>query len=464
MSQERRTSSRSSLAQAIGRWASRTSFTKKWLVLGTLIGFIAGLGAVLFYAALQFATHLFLVDLGHYVVPTPTGEGGAAGSTHFPFAWRIPLIVGLGALGSAFLVFRFAPDAEGHGTDAAIHAIHHAPKSIPIKTVVVKILASALTIGSGGSGGREGPTGQISAGFASWFARFVGLSEEDASIAVSVGVGAGIGSIFSAPLGGALLAVELPFSDDFDPSSLLPGLVASGVGFAIFGGVYGYHPLFGVVAHSSFISGGALVGFALLGIVCALIGAAYQWLFYATIRTTKRIPLPRWVKPVIGGVLVGLIGLAVPQVLGTGYGFIQKSFLNSAAGLPLWILVVVPFLRIIATSLSIGTGGSGGIFGPGMVIGAFAGAAFYHLLHPVFGFLGPYAAPYVVVAMMACFGSVARAPIAVAIMVAEMTGSVGVFFPAVIAVGIASFIIRSMGLTIYESQIPHRTTLAPPVE
>ena len=164
------------------RWLGGASYLQKWLVLGVLIGAMAGVGAIVFYEALLGATHLFLGVLAGYHVPTPVGEGGHAASASFSRPWALPLVVGLGALLGAILVFRFAPDAEGHGTDAAISAVHHNPRGIRFRTVIVKIVASALTIGSGGSGGREGPTGQISAGFASLLARELDLSPADARI------------------------------------------------------------------------------------------------------------------------------------------------------------------------------------------------------------------------------------------------------------------------------------------
>ena len=177
--------------------------------------------------------------------PTPVGEGGHAASASFARPWALPLVVGLGALLGALLVFRFAPEAEGHGTDAAISAVHHNPRGIRFRAVIVKIVASALTIGSGGSGGREGPTGQISAGFASLLARELDLSPADARIAVATGIGSGIGAIFGAPLGGAVLATEILYRDDFDAEALLPSFIASIVGYVIFGAADGFTPLFG---------------------------------------------------------------------------------------------------------------------------------------------------------------------------------------------------------------------------
>jgi H+/Cl- antiporter ClcA len=208
-------------------------------VLGVTIGVIAGLGAVVFYEALRGATRLFLDLAASYRPPDPAAEGGFVGTGHFHHWWLIPLIVGVGGLISGALVFRLAPEAEGHGTDAAIDAVHRNPRMIRARAVVVKIVASAVTIGSGGSGGREGPTAQISAGFGSLLARTLDLSPEDGRVAVSVGIGSGIGAIFGAPLGGAVLAADIVYRDDFEVEALAPGFIASVAGYTVFGLIEG---------------------------------------------------------------------------------------------------------------------------------------------------------------------------------------------------------------------------------
>ncbi len=438
------------------QWLAGASYLQKWLVLGFLIGTMAGVGAVVFYEALLACTHFFLGTLAGYHVPTPIGEGGHGASASFTRPWALPLVVGLGALLGAILVFRFAPEAEGHGTDAAISAVHHNPRGIRFRAVIVKIVASALTIGSGGSGGREGPTGQISAGFASLLARELDLSPADARIAVVTGIGSGIGAIFGAPLGGAVLATEILYRDDFDAEALLPSFVASLVGYIIFGTVVGFTPLFGFAGSYHFSDPTHLLWFALIGVLGGLIGLLYAKSFYGISDLFGRVTLPRWVKPAIGGVIVGLIALAIPEVLGTGYGWIQQGLGHQLLTLPLWIVLVLPFARILATGLSIGSGGSGGIFGPGMVIGAFIGASVWRLFEPIVPSMGHNPAPYVIVGMMCCFGGISRAPLAVMLMVAEMTGSLSILGPAMIAVGLAWFIVRRSDDTIYRSQLRTR--------
>jgi H+/Cl- antiporter ClcA/CBS-domain-containing membrane protein len=425
-------------------------------VLGTVVGIVAGLGAVVFYDALRLATYVFLHVFAGYNVPQPISEGGRVASAHFARPWAIPLVACGGALLGAILVFSIAPEAEGHGTDAAIAAVHHNPRGVRLRAVAVKIVASALTIGSGGSGGREGPTGQISAGFGSLLARTFDLSPEDARITVASGIGSGIGAIFGAPLGGAVLATEVLYRDDFEVDALLPAFIASIVGYAVWGSFEGFNPLFGYVGNYQLSSAVPLLWFGVIGILGGLVGLLYAKGFYGMVDAFARLPLPRWVRPAVGGLLVGCIALAIPEVLGTGYGWIQQSLGTHLLQIPLWIVLILPFARILSTGLSIGSGGSGGIFGPGMVIGAFVGAAVWRLLEPVVPSLGHDPAPYVIVGMMACFGSISRAPLAIMLMVAEMTGTLSLIIPAMVAVGLATLIVRRSDDTIYRSQLKNR--------
>jgi chloride channel protein, CIC family len=315
-------------------------------------------------------------------------------------------------------------------------------------------VASALTIGSGGSGGRDGPTGQISAGFGSLLARVLDLEPADGRIAVATGIGA----IFGAPLGGAVLASEILYRDDFDSAALLPSFIASVVSFVVFGAAEGFTPIFGYVRTYRFTDPAQLLWFALIGVLAGLIGLLYAKGFYGLSGLFKRLPLPRWASPALGGLMVGAIAIAIPQVIGIGYGWVQQCLShNGLESIPLWIVLIVPFVRIIATGLSIGSGGSGGVFGPGIVIGAFLGAAVWRVFDPLFPSMGHDPAPYVIVGMMSCIGAIARTPLAVMLMVAEMTGNVSVLTPATIAVGISWLIVRHADDTVYRSQLKSRS-------
>ena len=259
---------------------------------------------------------------------------GLAGSASFARPWLVPLIVGAGALLGGLLVFGVAPEAEGHGTDAAISAVHHNPRGLRFRAVVVKIVASALTIGSGGSGGREGPTAQISAGFGSLLSRVLDLEPADSRVVVATGIGSGIGAIFGAPLGGAVLAAEILYRDDFDPTALLPCFIASAVSSLVFGAIEGFSPLFGYVGGYRFSDSSQLGWFALIGILGGLVGLLYAKGFYGMVGLFKRSPLPG--GPVRRSVAFwsASSALVVPEVLGTGYGWVQKGLGPRAADDP----------------------------------------------------------------------------------------------------------------------------------
>ncbi|HME46869.1 chloride channel protein [Mycobacterium sp.] len=441
--------------QWMSAFINRSGYLRKWLILGIAIGIIAGFGAVAFYLALDYAGKFLLGYLGGYDIPKPKGDGGDPGSPGFVRPWAIPLVVFGGALVSALLVAKFAPEAEGHGTDSAIEAVHTDPRAIRVRAVIVKMVASAITIGSGGSGGREGPAAQISAGFGSLLTRQLNLSDEDGRVAVSLGIGSGIGAIFGAPLGGAVLAASIVYREDFDYKALIPGFITSATANAVFGAILGFDPLFGFVAADfRFHHPLQLLWFLVIGVVAAAVGYLYARTFYGVVALTKWLPGGMVIKPALGGLAVGLIALVIPQVLASGYGWAQHAAArDTLLAIPLWIVLILPFAKIVATSLSIGTGGSGGIFGPGIVIGAFTGAAIWRLAESV-GAPGLPANPgvFVVAGMMACFGSVAHAPLAVMIMVAEMTGSFSVIPCAMAAVGIAYLLISRTDVSIYGAQ------------
>lgn len=428
----------------------------KWLLIGTLIGLVAGVGAIAFYAAIHFSTDLFLGRLVGYLPPDPAGEG--SGTTVMPFwssarPWLLPLITAAGGLVAGIIVFNLAPEAEGHGTDAAIGAFHQG-KSIRARIPLIKLVASAITIGTGGSAGREGPAAQISAGFGSILANVLRLDVQDRRIALATGIGAGIGAIFRAPLGGAILAAEILYKNDLEVEAIIPALIASIIGYSVFGAWSGWNPIFATNSSLAFTSPPQLLYYVVLGVLCGVVGLLYARGFYGITHIFHRLRLPNWLKPGIGGLLVGLIGLVLPQALGMGYGWVQVSMGQGLLGIPLWVILVLPFAKILTTGLSIGSGGSGGIFGPGMVIGGMLGATVWRLCYHVLPGVPPTPAPFVIVGMMALFGSIAHAPLAVMLMVAEMTGNLSMLAPAMIAVGIASILVGKT--TIYTSQVDTR--------
>jgi CIC family chloride channel protein len=377
---------------------------------------------VLFARAIHLATEVLLGGIAGYVPPGPVGEGEPIARA-MTRPWLLPVVTTLGGLVSGIIVFSLAPEAEGHGTDAAIQAIHHDAGRLRGRVAPVKLIASAITIGSGGSAGREGPAAQISATFGSLLATWLELNAQDRRVAVAAGMGAGIGAIFRAPLGGAVMAAEILYLYDLEVEALIPALIASIVSYSVFGAFEGWEPIFGAQPGLGFQHPVTLIYYAVLGVVCGLVGLLYARSFYAIEAIFHRLRIPRWIKPALGGLLVGLVGLVVTGAIHTGYGWVQMAMSPKLLAMPLWLVLLLPFAKILATSFSIGSGGSGGIFGPGMVIGAFVGAAVWRVGHEMLPAVPDNPAPFVIVGMIALFGGIAHAPLAMMLMVGEMTGN-----------------------------------------
>ena len=260
-------------------------------------------------------------------------------------------------------------------------AFHNKDGYIRRRVPLIKLIASAITIGSGGSAGREGPVALIGAGFGSTIADIFKLDARDRRIALAVGIGAGIGSIFKAPLGGALISAEILYRRDFEFETLLPSFIASIVGYSVYASWSGWAPVFSINTAFTFSHPGQLLGFAILGVVCGLFGILYGRTFYWIRDFFRALKLPNYIKPAIGGLIVGVIGVFLPQILGMGYGWVQFAINGNTAILPLGIMIAVLFGKILATSLSVGSGGSGGVFAPGLVIGGMVGGVTWTLLH-----------------------------------------------------------------------------------
>jgi len=433
-------------------------YLEKWLIMGVILGIVAGLSSLTFYFAIRGVEYFLLESVIGLTVPRPLGEGGSLiFQFHATRYYLIPFVVAAGGAISGLLVYSLAPEAEGHGTDAAISAYHYREGKVRWRVIPIKLIASAFTIGSGGSAGREGPTAQLSAGIGSMIADLMGLTPEDRRRAVAVGIGAGIGTIFKTPIGGAILAAEILYKRDLEPDVIFPALVASAVGYSIFGSIEGFTPIFGNYTGS--FDPIRLPLYAILGLIAGLMGLFYIKTFYGVHDTFKRVRLSPYLKPVIGGLLTGTIALLAPEVMATGYGWINlleyEKFTEFYSLLPvLYLLVLLPFIKVLATSLTIGSGGSGGVFAPGMFIGAFVGGDVGLLFHFLFPQLVPSIAPFVIIGMVSMFGGAAKAPLSVLIMVTEMTGSLQLLPGAMIAVAISYLVTGNQ--SIYRSQVPTR--------
>ncbi|MBU2559831.1 chloride channel protein, partial [archaeon] len=318
------------------------------------------------------------------------------------------------------------------------------------------------TISTGGSAGREGPIAHICAGFGSFIGSVFKLNARDRRIAVTVGIGAGVGSIFKAPLGGALLSTEILYMRDFEKEALIPSVIASIVGYSIFSYYEGFKPIFYAAQYTWSIQQIPL--FMTLGLVCAGAGSLYIFAFYKTRNFFKKLEIPNHFKPAAGAAIVGILAVVliilVPEEngaaglggLGMGYGFIQLAMYNE---LPIKIMFILIFAKIAMTSFTIGSGGSGGVFAPGLVIGAMVGGTTGAIFNLMFPAIVPVEAipVFVIIGMMALFGGVARAPVAVIVMVSEMTGDFTLLLPSMVAIVGSVILVKN---TIYREQVPTR--------
>ena len=220
------------------------NYLLKWLLFGAIIGVGAGLVAIAFHRAIELVTTWTLGDLAGFKPPQPLGEGQDIIST-ITHRWAIPLITALGGLLAGFVVYKLAPEAEGHGTDTAIDAYHNKKGNIRWRIPYAEFIASTITIGTGGSAGPEGPASQMGAGFGSFIAQIAHLSVEDRRIAVAAGMGAGIAAIFKAPLGGGILAAEILYLQGMESEVLIPAFISSMIAYVVYASVQGFMPIFG---------------------------------------------------------------------------------------------------------------------------------------------------------------------------------------------------------------------------
>ena len=333
-----------------------------------------------------------------------------------------------------------------------IEAFHRRGGYIRKRVPLVKILASAITIGSGGSAGKEGPIAQIGAGFGSFLATVLKLKPRDRRILVLAGAAGGIGAIFHAPLGAALFAPEVLYREtEFEFEAILPCIVSSIVASSIFDQYFGRSALFfpGPVDFAPV----ELLPYAIFGVVCALVGYLYVKLFYdvARDRFFRRVQIPKVLKPALGGLMLGVIAFLLPQVMDGGYGWVQAAL----EGKIFWgTMLLLALMKIVATSCTISSGGSGGVFGPSVFMGAMLGGAF--------GFLGHQLAPgwvihpnaFVLVGIGGFFAGVAKVPVASIIMACEMCASYTLLVPLMLVSTISYLLLGRVSL--YEKQVVTR--------
>ena len=428
-----------------------TESSGRLVVYSPLVGIVAGLGAVAFFYLLMTVQEFALGGIEGYYPP-------AAGSeviSHEPQAptrwWAVLLVPAVGGLLCGMLVYGFAPEAEGHGTDALVRAFHRMRGRIRGRVPFVKTAASIITIGSGGSAGREGPIAQIGAGFGSYLGAVVGLGERDRRLLMLAGAAGGIGAIFRAPLGGALFVSEVLYSSTaLETAAVIPCFISSITAYTVFSIIFGTGLAFKTPAGLQFTSAMELPFYLVFAVLCALVGYLYVLVFYGLRnRLFRRLPVPNFVKPAIGGLMLGSLAVWFPQLMSGGYGWIQMAIDGRMA---LGLMVVLCLGKILATSFTISSGGSGGVFAPSLFIGAMLGGAFGLACQQLFPEIITRPEAFVLVGMGGFFAGVARVPLTAMLMVCEMSGNYGLLIPLML-VSIINVALLSSRWTLYEEQV-----------
>jgi chloride channel protein, CIC family len=411
------------------------------VTLALTVGLGAGLGAILFrYLILWFT----LAFTGH-------AEYGSQGTLENPWVpwlgrWFVIAAPVAGGLLYGPLVWWGAREARGHGVPEVMRAVAEFGGRIRPRVAAVKSLASALCIGSGGSVGREGPIVQIGSAIGSTIGQALHVSESRLRLLVACGAAGGISATFNAPIAGAMFALELILRD-FEADSFGAVVVASVSSDAIGRAAFGSHA-FLTLPHFELTSNWEYLSYMGLGLLAAAAGVGFFRALYRTEDLVDRFWRgPEWLRPGAGGALLGLLLVALPEMYGVGYPALERAVGGAYAG---WFLLLLLLGKVMATSLTIAIGGSGGVFAPSLFIGAMLGTSYGQLVTHLFPGVDGSAGAYGLVGMGAVFAAAARAPITSALIIFELTGEYRIILPLLLAIAVstsvANFVTRD---TIY---------------
>ncbi len=432
-------------------------------IYAVLIGAFAGLFALLFSYCLGRAEHLILAETAGLALMVPAGE------FHFPkehanpgLPWLILILPAAGGLLCGLVTHYFGSDARGSGTDDLIKAFHRREGLLKKRLPIIKTIASILTLGTGGSGGKEGPTGMIGAGIGSWLAHALEAGARARRTLLLVGTAAGLGAIFRAPLGGAITAVEVLYREDIESDSLIPCIISSVTGHLVYTSIAGSGSVFHI-KDVQFENYSELLIYFVLALFCFSIGGLFAFVFKQSTAFFERLKIHPVLKPALGGIGVGLIGFYVPEVIGTGDGFLQNTLLGHAptglfgnqdvAGIA-GSFLAIGLLKIVTTTLTVSSGGSAGVFGPSLFIGGMLGGCVGTIAAALFPEWNISVVSFVLVGMGSFFSGIAHAPIAGMIMVCDLVGSYKLLPPLMI-VSILAILFSRHG-SIYASQVKNR--------
>jgi CIC family chloride channel protein len=423
-------------SRALRYW--RSPAATGMVLLAIAVGLASGYGAAAFHWLTIGARHLFF-DLLRPALD-PLGPLG------------LVLLPALGGLLVGPLVAFVAREARGHGVPEIILAVAHQGGRIRPRVALVKGLAAALSIGSGGSAGQHGPAVQIGSGLGSMLGQVLRLPAERMSMLAACGAAGGIAATFNAPIGGVLFALEVILRN-FTTRSFGIVVISSVSAVVISHAYLGDRPAFHVPTYS-LVSAWEFPLYAVLGAAAAITAHCFTWILYTTGDLFDALPTPDWVKPAIGGLAVGAIGLWLPEVFGVGYEFTESVLLGQVG---IRLLLALLLFKLVATSFTLGSGGSGGVFAPALFLGAMLGGAFGQIAHAAQPNLTAAAGAYALVGMGAVFAGAARAPMTAIIILFEMTRDYRIIGPLMLATIVSTLLSEALNRnSIYTLKLARR--------
>ncbi len=402
------------------------------VLVATAVGLAGALGAVVFRFMIRFVQAVAFE--GTDGIASLIEEGVLAEATdplevasQLSWGWRLA-IPAAGGLIVGPLIYFFAREAKGHGVPEVMAAVALRGGIIRRRVVSIKALASAISIGTGGSVGREGPIVQIGSALGSSIGQWLKVPSSQLRTIVGCGAAAGVAATFNAPIAGALFAAEV-IVGNFAVAQLSPIVISSVVATVVSRFFLGNQPAFPVPAYE-LVSPFELAPYMVIGFIAGFVALAFMLTLYATEDAFDRIPIPDYLKAMVGGLLVGAIGIALPNVFGVGYSTISAALASELSVATLGILVIA---KIAATSITIGSGGSGGIFAPSLFLGAVTGGFFGSIVHQWFPDATASSGAYALVTMGAVVAAGTHAPITAIIMIFELTQSINIIPPLMAA-------------------------------
>jgi CIC family chloride channel protein len=385
----------------------------RFLFLAIIIGGFAGYGAVLFKLILKYMQWVFYQDTADWLT--------FAGSVPL---WMKLVMPAAGGLVVGLVVSFFASEAKGHGVPEVMQAIALRGGRIRKRVAAAKIFASAVTIGSGGSVGREGPMVQIGASIGSSVGQIFKIPRVHMKTMVGCGAAAGIAATFNAPIAGVLFALEIIIGD-FGVMQFSPVVLSSVMATAISRYYFGDFPHFDIPTYS-IVSLWEYLFYPVLGVITGLVALAFTNSLYWLEDRFDAMPIPEWIKPAIGGAVLGAVFAVYPQVFGVGYGAMNETLLDKT---PFALMLVLVVVKIVASSATLGSGGSGGIFAPSLFMGCMTGGAFGYVVHTLLPAYTATPAAYALVAMGGLVAGTTYAPITAILIIFEMTSDYSIILP-----------------------------------